>query len=58
MPPSHVAILDLEWTSWEGAHARNYSNPGEHREIVQFGVLKLIDDDDLDRPGFAGGGFV
>jgi len=47
MPPSHIAILDLEWTSWEGAHARNYSYPGEHREIVQFGVLKLIDDEDL-----------
>jgi len=47
MPPSHIAILDLEWTSWEGAHARNYSKPGEHQEIVQFGLLKLVDDDDL-----------
>jgi len=47
MASSHIAILDLEWTSWEGAHARNYSHPCEHREIVQFGLLKLIDDDDL-----------
>jgi inhibitor of KinA sporulation pathway (predicted exonuclease) len=34
-----VAILDLEYTSWEGARARNWSGPGEYREIVEIGLL-------------------
>ena len=36
-----VAVFDLEWTSWEGAQARDWSGPGEEREIVDIGAVKL-----------------
>ena len=36
-----VAVFDLEWTSWEGAQARNWSGPGEEQEIVEIGAVKL-----------------
>lgn len=36
-----VAILDLEYTSWPGARERAWSGPGEHREIVEMGLLIL-----------------
>ena len=41
------AIMDLEWTSWEGAHERQWSGPGEEMEIVQIGALKIKDDETL-----------
>ena len=41
------AIMDLEWTSWEGASERRWSGPGEEMEIVQVGALKLRDDETL-----------
>ena len=41
------AIMDLEWTSWEGASQRRWSGPGEEMEIVQIGALKLRDDETL-----------
>jgi len=34
-------VYDLEYTSWDGAQARNWSGPGEHREIVQIGAVRL-----------------
>jgi len=36
-----VAVFDLEWTTWEGAQARDWSGPGEEREIVEIGAVKL-----------------
>ena len=36
-----IAVYDLEYTSWEGAHQRDWSGPGEHMEIVQIGAVKL-----------------
>ena len=36
-----IAVFDLEWTTWEGAQARNWSGPGEEREIVEIGAVKL-----------------
>ena len=48
MPEGKVfAIMDLEWTSWEGAHQRKWSGPGEAREIVQIGAIKVKDDETL-----------
>jgi inhibitor of KinA sporulation pathway (predicted exonuclease) len=38
---SAFVIYDLEYTSWEGAEARGWSGPGEFREIVQIGAVKL-----------------
>jgi len=37
------AILDLEWTSWEGAVERRWSGPGEEIEIVQVGMAVFAD---------------
>ncbi|OJX68153.1 3'-5' exonuclease [Magnetospirillum sp. 64-120] len=38
---SEFVVYDLEFTSWEGAQARRWSGPGEHREIVQIGAVRL-----------------
>ena len=36
-----VVVLDLEFTAWEGSHAAGWSRPGEFREIVQIGAVRL-----------------
>jgi len=36
-----TVIFDLELTAWEGSLARNWSGPGEFREIVQIGAVRL-----------------
>ena len=36
-----IVIFDLEYTTWEGAMARNWSGEGEYCEIVQIGAVKL-----------------
>ena len=36
-----VVVLDMEWTAWEGSSARHWGAPGEYREIVQIGAVKL-----------------
>ena len=45
--PDDFILLDVEYTSWEGAMARNWSNPGEHREIVQIAAIKIENRTDL-----------
>ena len=37
--PERFVLFDLECTSWEGAAARNWSGPGEHREVIQVGAV-------------------
>jgi inhibitor of KinA sporulation pathway (predicted exonuclease) len=39
-----VVVLDLEFTAWEGSHATGWTRPGEFREIVQMGAVKLASD--------------
>lgn len=34
-------LYDLEWTSWEGAAKRNWSDPNEFREVVQIGAIRV-----------------
>jgi inhibitor of KinA sporulation pathway (predicted exonuclease) len=34
-------IYDLEYTSWPGAQDRGWTGPGEFREIVQIGALRV-----------------
>jgi len=34
-------IYDLEFTAWPGSHQANWSRPGEHREIVQIGAVRV-----------------
>ena len=36
-------ILDTEYTSWEGAHLRNWSGQGEYKELVQLSCIKMRD---------------
>lgn len=36
-----IVIFDAEWTAWEGSMARSWSGPGEHRELVQIGAVRL-----------------
>jgi inhibitor of KinA sporulation pathway (predicted exonuclease) len=36
-----ATILDMEYTTWEGARERLWSGIGEHREIVQIGAKKI-----------------
>ena len=41
MNPARFVVYDLEYTSWEGAWARGWSGPGEYREIVQIGAVRV-----------------
>jgi inhibitor of KinA sporulation pathway (predicted exonuclease) len=36
-----VVVFDLEYTAWDGSLQSGWSRPGEHREIVAFGAVKL-----------------
>ena len=38
-----IAVLDMEWTAWEGSWKRGWNAPGEFREVVQIGLLVLAD---------------
>ena len=33
--------MDTEYTSWEGSLQRNWSQPNEHREIVQIAAIRI-----------------
>jgi inhibitor of KinA sporulation pathway (predicted exonuclease) len=35
-----LVVFDLEWTAWPGSFERDWSGPGELREIIQFGAVK------------------
>lgn len=39
--PKPLVIYDTEYTAWEGSIARNWKGPGEHREIVEIGAIRL-----------------
>ena len=38
---SSIIIFDIEYTTWKGASERRWSGPGEHRELVQFGAIRV-----------------
>ena len=42
-----VVIFALEWTAWEGSRERDWTGPGEEREIVEIGAVKLDGTDGL-----------
>lgn len=48
MMPSKFIIYDTEYTAWEGSFERNWSDPGEHRELIQLGAIKV----ELNSDGF------
>src|SRR5262245_39106854 len=39
-----IIVFDLETTAWEGSLAANWSGPGEYREVVQIGAVRLAPD--------------
>ena len=36
-----LTVFDLEYTAWECSMARSWLTPGEFREVVQIGAVKL-----------------
>ncbi len=39
--PSTIIIFDTEYTTWEGALKRHWNGPGEHRELVHLGAIRV-----------------
>lgn len=39
--PREYIVFDTEYTSWEGSQERGWSLPGEYREIIQIGAIKI-----------------
>ncbi len=38
---TEFVVYDLEYTAWQGSRERKWSGPGEYREIVQIGAVRL-----------------
>lgn len=38
---SSAIVFDLEFTAWEGSLARRWLGPGEFKEVVQIGAVRL-----------------
>ncbi len=36
-----IVVFDTEFTAWEGSWERGWSAPGEYREIIQIGAVRL-----------------
>ncbi len=41
MSNKETVIYDLEYTTWQGAHARKWSRENEHREIIRIGAISI-----------------
>ncbi len=41
MTAPHLTIFDLEFTAWEGSLARQWLGPGEFKEVIQIGAVRL-----------------
>jgi inhibitor of KinA sporulation pathway (predicted exonuclease) len=39
--PRSVTVFDLEFTAWEGSLKRRWLGPGEFKEVVQIGAVRL-----------------
>lgn len=39
-----AVVYDLEFTAWDGSMARRWLGPGEYKEIVQIGAVKVAAD--------------
>ncbi len=38
---NQIILFDLEYTAWEGSKERNWSEPWEHREIIQIAAIRV-----------------
>jgi inhibitor of KinA sporulation pathway (predicted exonuclease) len=43
-PSPHAVVFDLEFTAWEGSLAGRWMAPGEYKEVVQIGAVKVGED--------------
>jgi hypothetical protein len=34
-------LFDTEYTAWSGSHERDWSGPGEHRELIQLSAIRV-----------------
>lgn len=41
MTAPSLTVFDLEFTAWEGSLARQWLGPGEFKEVVQIGAVRL-----------------
>jgi inhibitor of KinA sporulation pathway (predicted exonuclease) len=41
LPVPHAVVYDLEFTAWDGSMARRWLGPGEYKEVVQIGAVKV-----------------
>ncbi len=39
----YAVVYDLEFTAWDGSMARKWMGPGEYKEIIQIGAVKVSD---------------
>lgn len=39
--PAEVVIFDTEFTAWKGSMERGWTGPGEYKEIVQIGAVRI-----------------
>lgn len=39
--PNKFVIYDTEYTTWKGAQERDWNAPGEEKELVQLGAIKV-----------------
>jgi inhibitor of KinA sporulation pathway (predicted exonuclease) len=37
----HAVVFDLEFTAWEGSMASRWLRPGEFKEVIQIGAVKV-----------------
>lgn len=44
-----LILWDIEYTAWQGSQQRNWSTPGEHRELVQVVAIKIKDNKIIDK---------
>ena len=42
-----ITVFDTELTSWPGSVDHNWRRPGEHREIIQIGAVKVLPNEDF-----------
>jgi len=38
---SYAVVYDLEFTAWDGSQGRKWMAPGEYKEVIQIGAVKV-----------------
>jgi inhibitor of KinA sporulation pathway (predicted exonuclease) len=39
--PAYAVVYDLEFTAWDGSQGRKWMAPGEYKEVIQIGAVKV-----------------